>query len=176
MVYKFKTGNTYRGLSAQIVGDELSRIRLKNDGKLRTEDVIKDASRKTSPIHKAFTWDDAVAGHQFRLHEARQLVRVVVVARDEESDQVPHHAFWNVRVVRPEAEGEDDGYEQYYQAADVLITNEDEYKSAVEGMKSELASAEQGLLELLSIAPRGQKTRVKRAAGHVAQAGQVLSA
>ena len=36
------------------------------------------ARPKTSPLHSRFTWDDSEAAHQYRIWQARQLIRVSV--------------------------------------------------------------------------------------------------
>ena len=45
---------------------------------LKPERVVEAAKPETSPIHKYFTWDDTEAGIQWRLHEARNLIRMVI--------------------------------------------------------------------------------------------------
>ena len=57
---------------------ELQRIQAANGGLLRPVDVVREASRPDSPLHNHFTWDDSEAAHQWRLQQARQLIRVTV--------------------------------------------------------------------------------------------------
>ena len=57
---------------------ELRRIQESHGGLLRAADVVAEASRQDSPLHDHFTWDDNEAGHQWRLQQARQLIRVTV--------------------------------------------------------------------------------------------------
>src|SRR5207302_1962541 len=73
MIYQFRKGFSIRNVEAQIVGDELYRIRNANDGKLRPEDVVQWAAELDSPIHACFTWGSEQAAHLFRLQEARVL-------------------------------------------------------------------------------------------------------
>ncbi len=51
---------------------------LESQGKLDPADVVEAARDETSPLHDRFTWDDGEAAHQFRLHEARNLINVCV--------------------------------------------------------------------------------------------------
>lgn len=60
------------------IKDELKRIAEENDGLLTAEAVVAEAEDKDSPLHECFTWDDSAAAHQYRLYEARQLIRVCV--------------------------------------------------------------------------------------------------
>ena len=57
----------------------LERIRARNKGVLTPADVVKDASDESSPLHSYFTWDDTEAAHQYRLDQARTLIRNVKV-------------------------------------------------------------------------------------------------
>lgn len=60
------------------ITQELLRIQARNDGLLRAVDVVEEARHPASPLHDHFQWDDTVAGHQWRLQQARQLIRVTV--------------------------------------------------------------------------------------------------
>lgn len=57
---------------------ELHRIAEKNDGALMPELVVDCARKPSSPLHSCFTWDNSEAAHQYRLWQARQLIRVSV--------------------------------------------------------------------------------------------------
>jgi hypothetical protein len=46
----------------------------RKNGKILPGDVIKAATPRTSVLHSEFTWDNSVAGHQWRLQEARMLI------------------------------------------------------------------------------------------------------
>lgn len=48
----------------------------KKKGILNAEDVVHEAKPKSSPLHSKFTWDDSVAGKLYRIHQARNLIRV----------------------------------------------------------------------------------------------------
>jgi hypothetical protein len=48
-------------------------------GKLSPEQVVTEASKAGSPLHDCFEWDDSVAGHKYRLSQARDLIRSVQV-------------------------------------------------------------------------------------------------
>ena len=50
------------------------------DGKLTAETVLDDAYNPNSPLHAQFEWDDTVAAHQYRLVQARQIIRGVQVS------------------------------------------------------------------------------------------------
>lgn len=55
------------------------------DGKLTAEQVLADATQPDSPLHSEFEWDDVQAAYQYRLEQARLLVRcaeVKIMERD----------------------------------------------------------------------------------------------
>jgi hypothetical protein len=60
------------------IKQELLRIADQHGGMLRAEDVVHDAERGESPLHDCFQWNNSVAAHQFRLMQARSLIRVSV--------------------------------------------------------------------------------------------------
>lgn len=51
---------------------------VKEDDMISPEKVVDAARSKTSPLHNYFTWEDGEAAHQWRLEQARKLIRVVV--------------------------------------------------------------------------------------------------
>lgn len=57
---------------------ELRRIEAKHGGVLRPKDVVKEAQKKSNPLHSWFEWDDSAAGRQYRLWQARHLILVSV--------------------------------------------------------------------------------------------------
>lgn len=64
-------------MKREIIRSELES--LKRDGKVRPVDVVEAARDEDSPLHGYFTWDDSEAANQYRLEEARRLLRVFVV-------------------------------------------------------------------------------------------------
>lgn len=48
-------------------------------GHLTADDVVSEAAPPESPLHSHFEWNDAVAGHQYRLEQARHLIRSVQI-------------------------------------------------------------------------------------------------
>lgn len=111
------------------IADRLARIAERNNGTLTPDAVVADARDKSSPLHTHFEWDDSEAAKQWRLEQARSLIRSVRVDVQTESRVIS-----TVRYVRsPEATGRQQGY------ADVtkLRTRDD---LAREALRRELAS------------------------------------
>ena len=57
---------------------ELEQIRQSHGGILRPGDVVEYATDPETTLHGQFQWNDTEAAHQYRLWQARELIRVVV--------------------------------------------------------------------------------------------------
>lgn len=173
MIYQFTSGEKFRGLEAQTVGEELERIRQLYDG-LPTERVVEAAKRRSSPLHNAFTWNDAVAAHNHRMDEARDLIRCVLVRKTPDSEAI--HAFIHVRLKNEDAGENQSTTEQYYQAVHVIATRPNEYDAAIRDSAARLVSAQRSLEELQRLAPnRKKEQRATEAKRHVEAARRALS-
>lgn len=62
--------------------------RLKSDGVIRPADVVEAARDERSPLHQLFSWDDTEAAHQYRLLQARNVLRVYVVVEEASGSNV----------------------------------------------------------------------------------------
>lgn len=81
----------------ELIRSELEQIRCANGGLLRPEDVVKFARNKRTALHGEFEWDDAKASAEFRLWQARNVIRVTVtVLPSPHSDQEPVRAYVSV--------------------------------------------------------------------------------
>lgn len=174
MIYKFKSGNTYRGVDAKTVGDELERIRLARDGRLVTGDVVEASRPETAPLHSVFTWDDEKAAEAYRHFEARHLIREVVVVT--QLGQAPKQAYWSISIAtQPADESDPLSGGRFYQSAVVVAADPDVYYSALEIMLRKMESAQHSLEQLQRLAPKGVRTKVRSAGGHLESAHQVLT-
>lgn len=63
---------------ADAVGQHLELLRVKFKGELTPADVVDDAKNHNSPLHSFFEWSDTAAAYQYRLQQARGLIRAVV--------------------------------------------------------------------------------------------------
>ena len=57
---------------------ELETIRGKHGGVLRSRDVVAFAKSPKTLLHSRFEWDNTKAGAEYRLWQARELIRVLV--------------------------------------------------------------------------------------------------
>jgi hypothetical protein len=88
MVYQWKKGAHARG-DAQVVGEELESLRQSMGGQLTPRDVLEAGSAALSPLHPFFDWDDTSAAHSYRIAQAGDLMRAVVVQVDRTPGQKP---------------------------------------------------------------------------------------
>lgn len=167
MVYQFRPGTRVKGIDAQTAGDELERIR-ERDGKLETETVVEEARPRNAPLHPVFEWDDSVAAEEYRLWQARALVRSVEVAPEKKGEE-PTPRYVHIR-----ANAEESGY---YQSVEVAVRNPDEWASALSELSAKAVSAYKSFeaLERVSI-NKTIKTRklVKKAGAALGTAKAVI--
>lgn len=79
--FEFAEGNRFQKgavLDANAVGNHIEFLRKEMKGELTPDDVVKDARNPNSPLHSFFEWDDGAAADQYRLNQARGLIRSVV--------------------------------------------------------------------------------------------------
>lgn len=90
--YSFKAGSRLSEEKATKVGCELGKIS-KGHGGLTANLVVEAAKKRTSPLHSFFEWSDTEAAKQYRLEQARHLIRCVVVKYDAPENAVPVRAY-----------------------------------------------------------------------------------
>ncbi len=66
----FWTDGCRLSIDAQASGEELERLQPHS-----AEQVLSAACKRSSPLHRAFDWDDASAAHEHRLSTARLILR-----------------------------------------------------------------------------------------------------
>lgn len=58
-------------------------------GKLTAENVVDEARPVDHPLHPRFEWNDSIAGEEFRIIQARALIRRVTVTRVTVTTEMP---------------------------------------------------------------------------------------
>lgn len=79
------SGYSHR-LSAQIVGEEMERIREEYGG-VTKENFLEAARPSDSVTHCLFDWDDSVAGEKWRLHQSKVIIGSVKMTVCAETPQ-----------------------------------------------------------------------------------------
>ena len=93
MVYSWKMYQF--SVPADTVGREFERIE-KEHGKVTSELLLKDAEPEDSPLHELFEWDDAVAGHKYRLTQATNVIINLAIEVEKEQKPKKIRAYYNV--------------------------------------------------------------------------------
>lgn len=70
------------------IEEELEIIRKKHKGLLRPIDIVKYAENPETSLHLQFEWDDGKAAQEYRLGQARYLIRVFVTVLGEKKNPI----------------------------------------------------------------------------------------
>jgi len=65
-------------LASEAIRAELEHVRRLGGGVLKPEAVVEYARDPETALHSRFEWDDTEAAQQFRIYQARQVIRVAV--------------------------------------------------------------------------------------------------
>jgi len=125
-------------------------------GILRPADVVEAALNPKSPLHGCFEWDDDKAAKQYRLEQARKLIREV---RVEYADQLSAPVFVHVET----AGG--------YLPVQAVVENESHLQSAIRELKRQIRGVNETITSLVSLVETGEtRKRIRTIASHVAEA------
>lgn len=102
MVYKWKFN---MGCPAETAGKELERIESKH-GKVSAQLVLAESKSKKAPLHGCFEWNNDIAAEKYRLSQAGDIIRNLVVILDEYQQSEPVRAFVNVVSEAPTKTGD----------------------------------------------------------------------
>jgi len=80
-----RRGEDCNGSVRQAQLEELRRIERDHGGTIYPTDVVAFARNPKTALHSAFLWNDTAAAEQYRLEQARRLLRVIV-------EHTPHTA------------------------------------------------------------------------------------
>jgi hypothetical protein len=141
MAMKYEWKNRSWGVDAAAAGKELEKVRKSNGGQLRAPDVVEAARPEDAPLHPAFEWRDDVAAEKWREHEARHIIKDIVIIK-QDAPPIPMY-------VHTEKADPDTGKKaSYYQSTTVAVTNFDEWASALM-LANDRVAAVRGSLESL---------------------------
>ena len=115
-----------------MVSAEMERI-VAERGVLTDEAVVAEASPVDSPLHPFFDWDNATAGHKFRLGQARTLVRICreVIGEDEDGGPIYVRAYVSAKQAGREEPG--------YLATKEVLRSEISEQILLRSLKREIA-------------------------------------
>ena len=83
---KWKKGYRNSGIDPAAAHAELERLRTAGDGKLKPAEVVSAAKNENSVLHPAFQWDGRKAASEWRLYQARNLIRSIEIVLVDNPD------------------------------------------------------------------------------------------
>lgn len=140
--YEFAEGVRFQAgakADATSVGAHLEMLRKKFKGELTPKDVLDDARHNNSPLHSFFEWDDSEAAEQYRLQQARGLIRSVVAIYTQ-PDRPPVRTKMFVHIAEPGA--------QHYREASHAMLQADTRKAVLQTAWRELQAWRKRYAEL----------------------------
>ena len=140
----FKMRRSFGKLEPNVIAGALDDI-YQADGEITAPAVVNAARPKEAALHPAFEWDNRKAGEEYRLWQARQIVRSVQVVDDETKAETPQYV--HVRVVN-----QDEGR---YLPASVVVANVDLFQRALGELHSKVSALLAGIAALESLAREG---------------------
>ena len=114
------------------------------DGKLTAQAVVDAAREESSPLHGYFEWDDNKAANEYRLLQARKLIRVVVQPC-EPLDNQPMHVYQSLVTDRVVPGGG-------YRTTEAILSTEAWRNTLLEQAKRELISVRNKYASLTELA------------------------
>lgn len=84
------------------ISNELKRLAESHGGELRPQVVVDAARSADSPLHHSFEWNDSEAAENWRLQQARMLIRAVVTFEHVGKKAVPCRVFVSLTPDREE--------------------------------------------------------------------------
>jgi hypothetical protein len=79
-----------------VIGKALEEIAAKNDGELTPVNTVAAAKSPRHVLHRHFEWRDHLAAQQYRLDQARTLIRCVQLVDDKDKSQTARPAFLSI--------------------------------------------------------------------------------
>lgn len=101
--YRVRQGSRIPAKKVESYGSRMREIA--HDGMLTRALILKDAEEKRSPLHDWFEWDNEKAAYEYRLVQAGELLRGVMVVTEIDGEEVEFRVFDHVKI---EMEDEDD--------------------------------------------------------------------
>lgn len=77
--YKWKHGFGFVKADAQKVGEEILSI----GSDVTPQQVLEKARQEDTELHKCFEWNDAIASEKYRLIQARDVIRFLVIEEEK---------------------------------------------------------------------------------------------
>ena len=108
------------------------------EGEVKASMLLEEARDKKSPAHSAFEWDDGAAAEEYRLYQARHLLRIVTVIHDDKPSKLANVS----------AEKGDDSREGAYKPIAAIVESPTEFETVLSSALRRLGAARLAVEEL----------------------------
>lgn len=122
MQISFKIESLYKGIDPYKVYEEIQSL----GENVKPEMIVAAAQDSNSELHKCFEWDDTEAARKYRIIQAGNLVRNLVIVESKEKSEPQQ-----IRVMYTSQDG---GYKQ----TKLILQNQDEYETLKNRAMAEL--------------------------------------
>jgi len=144
----FKPGSHIKA-DPQAAYEAVEKIRLKNNGDLKPEDVVDAARRPRHVLHNDFEWDDTIAAEKHREERARLIIRSFVVVECER--QVPEYRAYEIRV-RPADDASQTKSRKVYGRTEDIMADPDDRRELLESALRDLRNFRRRYAQLQELA------------------------
>lgn len=111
--------------------------------------VVNSAADPASPLHDYFQWSDAKAADQYRLWQARQLIKSIKIERP---DGAMMPKYLSVKV----------GETRQYEEITALVQDSDKWSAVLQDAAQSLREVEKHVEDLLYVSHSGERDRTAR--------------
>lgn len=116
--FKPRDGSRLTVAEAAAYGKRLDWLASNNSGSITAKEVLADAEKKESPLHAYFEWDDSKAAIEYRLYQARNLLRSIeVVVTRSDGTEMQVRQYYSI------TEQTEEGQTQSYYMLGVVLNN-----------------------------------------------------
>ena len=127
MVYQWKSNTPYTPkVDAQTAGEICEK--LSSENRLNASELVNISRPDDAPLHKAFEWDDTIAGEEWRRHQARNLINALFIS-EPEAQHEPVRGFFKL-----------ERKAETYETLDTILRKPDKYEALLATARSELAA------------------------------------
>lgn len=136
--YAAKPGAQFPKARAQEIGEYLETF----GDQVTAEEIVEDASRKASPLHDLFQWDNTKAAHLYRMQQARNILGHIEIRLTVEGGEIGESAFINFTATDVDVSEEESPPTGYHSLA-AVARDRRLYEAQKAKLKRELESLRQ---------------------------------
>lgn len=125
MIYQWKKGSHHK-VEPEVAAEVMNGLAEK--GTLNAETLVDVSKDENSPMHPEFDWDDTTAAHNWRLHQARNVINALVMIDDAEPEKEPVRVFLKIESVN----------QNQYESTQVLVRTQTGRDAMIEQAEREL--------------------------------------